>query len=289
MVDGRPITNPSSTDPNEKFSYSETGFTTVANDNLYTGYRLDANVRNMYVNREARFYASIGFSGAYWYMFSTTEQDKREYQVFYYVDDPLNGKFASRAADGYPKTGYVLRKYVHPIDTWGGTGARHLSKAYAMIRYAEILLAYAEALNQLGSESFSMNVDGSPQTFYRNTDEIKWAYNQIRYRAGLPGLTDNDLVDPNAVLAKIKRERMVEFVYEGHRYFDVRRWGDYMDSESEPMAGMNTDGAKDQYYQRVVIPSARVAQRVVNRKMIFVPLSRTELKRLPSFDQNPGW
>ena len=290
MADGRPITNPSSTDPNDKFSYSEKGFTTTANDNLFTNYRLDANVHNMYVNREPRFYASIGFSGAWWYMLSTTEIAKREYQVFYYSDGN-NGRDASRSADGYPKTGYVLRKYVHPIDTWGGTSARHLVKSYAMIRYAEMLLAYAEALNQLGGASFTIDVDGVPQTFFRNTDEIKWAYNQVRYRAGLPGLNDTDVTPEKAeaVLVKIKRERMVEFLYEGQRYFDVRRWGDYLESESEPMIGMNTDGTKEAYFQRVIVPSARVAQRVVNRKMIFLPIPKKEMKRLPSFDQNPGW
>ena len=90
-------------------------------------------------------------------------------------------------------------------------------------------------------------------------------------------------------MKKIKRERMVEFLHEGHRYFDVRRWGDYLESEGEPMTGMNTEGTREQYFQRVVVSSARVAQRVVNRKMIFLPIPRTEVKRLPSFDQNPGW
>ena len=268
--------------------YSETGFTTSAVDNFYTNYRLDANVHNMYVNREARFYASIGFSGAYWYMISTTEMGKREYQVTYYYGGN-NGKNVATSADTYPKTGYVLRKFVHPIDTWGGTSARQLTKAFPIIRYSEILLAYAEALNQLGNSYFTIEVDGEPQIFSRNANEIKWAYNQVRYRAGLPGLTDHDLIDANAVMAKIKRERMVEFLYEGQRYFDVRRWGDYMESESEPMVGMNTDGTRDAYHQRIIVPSARVAQRVVKRKMIFLPIPQTEMKRLPNFDQNPGW
>ena len=282
MSDGSPSNNPS-----EDLVLS-TEFTTNTINDLYTGYRLNADVHKMYVNREARFYASIGFSQAFWYMLSTTEEAKKNLTVKYYSNES-NGRDGSRAADGYPKTGYVLRKYVHPIDTWGGISARHLSKAFPIIRYAEILLIYAEALNQLGGESFTINIDDVPQSFSRNTEEIKWAYNQVRYRAGLPGLTDADLVNAENVMAKIKRERMVEFLYEGHRYFDVRRWGDYEQSESEPMVGMNTNGTRDAYYQRVVVQSTRVAQRVVSRKMIFLPLNLTELKRLPSFDQNPGW
>ena len=98
-----------------------------------------------------------------------------------------------------------------------------------------------------------------------------------------------DVVLADKVLEKIKRERMVEFLFENQRYFDVRRWGDYELSESEPIKGMNTATPIGSYYQRVTPASIRIGNRVVDRKMIFLPLSQTELKRLPKFDQNPGW
>jgi hypothetical protein len=287
MADGRPINNPSSKDPDEKFSYTEEGTKNSYSENWYSGYRLYPDVHNMYVNREARFYASIGFSECYWSMTSTTDLQLKGQVVKYYANEP-NGRNQT-SADGYPRTGYVIKKYIHPADAWTGNASKRISKPYAMIRYAEILLIYAEALNKLGNESFTIDIEGTPQTFYRNTEEIKRAYNQVRYRAGLPGLTDNDLTDPDFVMAKIKRERMVEFLHEGQRYFDVRRWGDYETSESEPITGMNVSSPKDGYYQRVLVQSSRVTQRVVNRKMIFVPIPNAEIKRLPSFDQNPGW
>ena len=283
MADGRPITNPTSTNPTENFSYSETGFTT-SQRMLYTDYPLNRDVYNMYVNREARFYASIGFSECYWEMASG---DQTRQTITYYSNSP-NGRFGTPNPTQYPITGYVLKKYIHPIDAWIGTSPRRLNKPFAMIRYAEILLAYAEALNQLGDESFVIDMNGEPQTFSRNFSEIKWAFNLVRYRAGLPGLTD---ADNNAalILTKIKRERMVEFLYENQRYFDIRRWGDYESSEREAITGMNTSAPQAAYYQRVVPPSARIAQRIVDRKMIFVPIPKAEMKRLPSFDQNPGW
>lgn len=282
MVDGRSIGNSST-----EFPYSETGFTTTAKD-LYNGYRLNAGVYNMYANREARFYASIGFSECFWEMASTTDVMQKNLTVTYYADSP-NGKELVNNAAYYPITGYVLRKYVHPIDAWAGEAARRLNKPYAMIRYAEILLSYAEALNQLDSESFIIDANGESQSFSRDVDEIKWAFNQVRYRAGLPGLTDADLVDAGLVMEKIKRERMVEFLHENRRYFDVRRWGDYEASEEETIMGMNTASGKAAYYQRAVPGSSRIARRIVDRKMIFVPIPKLEMKRLPSFDQNPGW
>lgn len=282
MADGRSIN-----DPSPEFPYSEIGFTTTRRE-LYTDYQLNAGVYNMYVNREARFYASIGFSECYWDMASTTDVMQKNLTVTYYSDSPNGKELVSNSAN-YPITGYVLRKYVHPIDAWAGEAARRLSKPYAMIRYAEILLSYAEALNQLGSESFDIDVDGVTQNFKRDVNEIKWAFNQVRYRAGLPGLSDADLSDANIVLEKIKRERMVEFLYENRRYFDVRRWGDYESSEGEAIMGMNAAAGKDAYYQRVVPGSSRIGRRIVDRKMIFVPIPEIEMKRLPSFDQNPGW
>lgn len=177
----------------------------------------------------------------------------------------------------------------NPIDAWAGTAARRIDKPFPIIRYAEILLSYAEALNQIEGESFTVEVDGQSQTFTRDISEIKKAINQVRYRAGLPGMQDADLADATAVMNRIKKERMVEFLYENRRYFDVRRWGDYEASESEPIKGMNTAGTRDTYYQRVVPTSYRITNRVVNRKMIFLPIPKAEMLRLPSFDQNPGW
>jgi hypothetical protein len=282
MADGRSIN-----DASEAFPYDEDGFTNERKE-LYSGYYLNANVYNMYVNREARFYASVGFSEGFWTMGSTSDNTQKNLTVTYYIDSP-NGKSGAPNPNDHPITGYVLRKYIHPIDAWAGTSARRVDKPFPIIRYAEILLSYAEALNQLGGESFTVEVDGQTQSFSRDINEIKKAINQVRYRAGLPGLTEADLADADNVMQKIKKERMVEFLYENRRYFDVRRWGDYEASESEPIKGMNTAGTKDTYYQRVVPTSYRISNRVVNRKMIFLPIPKAEMRRLPSFDQNPGW
>lgn len=282
MADGRSIN-----DASNEYPYDETGFTSGRKE-LYREYFLNANVYNMYVNREARFYASVGFSEGFWPMGSTTDNTQKNLTITYYNDSP-NGKSGAPNPNDHPMTGYVLRKYVNPIDAWAGTSARRIDKAFPIIRYAEMLLSYAEALNQLGGETFTVEVDGESQTFSRDVSEIKKSINLVRHRAGLPGIQDADLADATKVLEKVKKERMVEFLYENRRYFDVRRWGDYETSESEPIKGMNTAGTRDTYYQRVVPTSYRISNRVINRKMIFLPIPKVEMRRLPSFDQNPGW
>jgi hypothetical protein len=82
---------------------------------------------------------------------------------------------------------------------------------------------------------------------------------------------------------------MVEFLHENRRYYDVRRWGKYEESESEIISGMNIEGNVDSYYRRVVPNISRIGARVVNKKLTLVPIPLAEVRRLPSLDQNPGW
>ncbi|MDR2038378.1 MAG: RagB/SusD family nutrient uptake outer membrane protein [Bacteroidales bacterium] len=280
MADGNTIDNPSTDYP-----YSETGFTSTIRE--FSGYRLLADVNNMYVNREMRFYASIGFSGCYWPCTSATSAGDFNLTVTYYYDSP-NGKSNSAAVVNHTPTGYVIKKYIHPSDAFQGTNSTRTDKVFPIIRYAEILLSYAEALNNING-SHTVEMGGQSQTFTRDVAEIKKAFDQVRYRAGLPGLTDAELADPKQIQSLIEKERMIEFLFENRRYYDVRRWGIYEDVEKVTITGMNVDASKDGFYQRVVPNTSRIGSRVVNKKMVFLPVSRDEIRRLPSFDQNPGW
>ena len=277
----------------EKNRYTEDGYTSLANN--FSGYRLNSGVSKMYSNREVRFYASIGFSECIWPCLSAQTADATNLQITYYYNSS-NGKTGPTNPLDYPITGYVLKKFVHPQDSWANiVGAKRTDKVYPIIRYAEILLSYAEALNNLQNvyEIRENELPGLPQgesrVIQRDVDEIRNSFNKVRYRAGLPGLTSVHLNDPEEVQRQIERERMVEFLCENQRYFDVRRWGIYEDTENEPIMGMNTDAARSFYYQRVRPNTQRIAQRKVNRKFMFLPIPRVEIKRLHSCDQNPGW
>ncbi|QEC53908.1 putative outer membrane starch-binding protein [Anseongella ginsenosidimutans] len=265
--------------------YSETGFTTEPR--FFSGYPLNSGVYNMYANREMRFYASVGFNEAVWQALSSTETNNYTAMYYYQGADGRGG--VSAASPNYPITGYVIKKFNHPMDAWLGTGARHIRKAYPIIRYAEILLSYAEALNKLES-SHTVELGGQQYTVSRDAEEIKRAFNMVRYRAGLPGLTNGQIGSVDEVQKQIERERMVEFLWENRRFYDVRRWGIYEQTEREPIRGMNPDGAtKETYYQRVIPGTSSFLTREVNKKLVWVPIPRAEMRRLPSLDQNPGY
>lgn len=278
MVDGRSIDNSS-----EKYPYSESGFTTQQKN--FSGYRLNSGVFNMYNNREMRFYASVGFSECYWPCSSSTTSGLYNLTITYYYDS-ANGKLNS--ATDYTPTGYVIKKFIHPSDACDGTNARRMDKAFPIIRYADILLMYAEALNNL-TTTHTVQLGEQTYTESRDIQEIRNAFDQVRHRAGLPGLSDGDLASADHMQELIERERMIELLHENHRYFDVRRWGIYEEVESEPVTGMNVDSGKAGFYTRVIPNTSRIGSRLVNKKLMFLPLPLSEIRKLPSVDQNPGW
>lgn len=278
MVDGRSINNSS-----ELYPYNETDFS--KNVQTFSGYRLNAGVHNMYVNREARFYASVGFSECFWPMTSSTSSGYYNQTITYYYNSP-NGKGGVTTAQDYPITGYVLKKFIHPSDAWGGTNARRMDKGFPIIRYAEILLSYAEALNNL-TTSHTVEIGDETVTISRDMEEIKKAFNQVRYRAGLPGMDGTE--NAEEVQQMIVDERFVEFLFENRRYYDVRRWGIYEEVESIPIRGMNVEGTKEVFYTRVIPNTARIGSRIVNKRLNWLPIPLNEVRLLPSLDQNPGW
>lgn len=284
MIDGKDINNSS-----DLYPYTEDGFTTT--DLAFSGYTLKPNVNLMYTNREPRFYATIGFSGCLWPMNSTTENGKFMQQAFY-SSDGNSGSSAATQGDkrNYPITGYVLKKYIHPDDAWSGNNAAQLSKSFPIIRYADILLMYAESLNNLTQSHTIQMDDENTETFSRDVKEIKKAFNMVRHRSGLPGLKDEEVASQSAFFEVLKTERMIEFLHEGLRYFDVRRWGIVKEEEAIPIMGMDTEKTERKgYYNRVICNYSTVRNRVFKDKMILLPIDRQEIKRVLTLDQNPGW
>lgn len=285
MVDGKDINSSSGLYP-----YREEGFTTK--DQAFSGYTIKPNVSLMYMNREPRFYASIGYSGCLWPMNSTTETGKYMVQIFYSTDGN-SGRSAATQGDvrNYPITGYVPKKYIHPDDAWSGANAAVLNKSFGMIRYADILLMYAESLNNLTETHTVTDAEGNILgTFSRDMEEITRAFNLVRYRSGLPGLTYDDVSTKEHFFEVLKTERMVEFLHEGLRYYDVRRWGIVKEEEAMPIMGMNTERTeKDGYYNRVICNYSSIRNRVFKDKMVLLPIDRQEIKRVRTLDQNPGW
>ena len=102
-----------------------------------------------YDNREPRFYAAVAFNGSFWSLLNEDQERNRNQQVFYYRNNPKGNGFNSSNAY-WLRTGIGMKKYVHQSDTYEGGQLDNIKyKAEPAIRYADILLMYAEALNEL--------------------------------------------------------------------------------------------------------------------------------------------
>ena len=143
---------------------------------------------------------------------------------------------------------------------------------WVVFRYAEVLLNYAEAMNEAYGPS---NPAGMGLT-------AREAVNRIRQRAGMPdfptGMSKADFRE------KLRNERRVELAFENHRFWDIRRWK--IGPSTTDIYGMeitrNQDGTFD--YERELIE-----ERVWNERRNLYPIPQGELAKNQTLQQNQGW
>mgnify|MGYP001775467783 FL=1 len=176
---------------------------------------------------------------------------------------------------GATPTGYYLKKYLDKtIDISTSTGSGSTRHNWVTYRLGEFYLNYAEAVfNYLGS------ADATDATFTMSAVD---AVNVVRSRSdvnmpGFPtGLSNDEFTE------KYRRERMVELAFEGHRFWDVRRWKDGASQRSIIEMQITKNG--DRYtYNRV--PKSRYW----DDKMYLFPIPDSEIRKNPNLTQNPGW
>lgn len=176
-------------------------------------------------------------------------------------------------------TGYYQQKWLDPsIDP--GTDGWDMGKDAVVIRYAEVLLTYAEAKNELAG------LDASAFD----------AVNQVRRRVGMPDLQNSDPSKPtycatqDDLRQRIRNEWRVEFALEGgKRQWDVRRWGIAMDVLNQPRLGLKYEINGDECILYQGSQQAVGEATAYKEHNYLYPVPQSEIDLNPNLTQNPGY
>lgn len=210
---------------------------------------------NPYQNREPRFYASILYNGASW--------KGRTIETFVGGKDGFEQYGAQQSAGG-TTTGYYLRKMIDEEAPMDGIS----TQSWYEVRYAEVLLNHAEALNELG-----------------RSQEALVSLNKVRERARLPKVTDSDKETLREV---IREERKVELAFEGQRLWDLRRWKTAVTTlDGKRMHGTKITKNGDSFNYETV--ECDDLNRVFRESYYKFPVPQSEIDNNPLCKQTPLW
>lgn len=248
-----------------------------------------------YDNRDPRFYASILHDGADWKPRTADVQGTdpaNQIQSGHY--EIINGNGKIQVHDGVDTrtssienwngsyTSYTMRKFIDPDPAIVNQTDRQ-EIPWPMFKYTEAVLNYAEACIELGED-----------------EEARTWLNKIRFRVGLPALTESG----DALMERYRNERRVELAYEEHRFHDARRWMiapttlgqqvQVMDIFGELKDGAavtkyHYDPASYNYTYTVHDLDPGIENRQWLDKMYFISIHRDEMNRNELLKQNPGY
>jgi hypothetical protein len=244
-----------------------------------TAAELEADpLRSPYNGREPRFYGTILYHGAKW---STRPADilaieptsTVETGNFYYDDGTERRVGIDTRAGIYESwngtlTGYYIKKFQDPaLEGQYFCNTNH----YIEMRYAEVLLDYAEACIELGGADLQNGLD---------------ALNMVRNRAGLPDRVTNEQATAREY---VRHERTIELFGEGFRFFDIRRWkiAENLIENTHLMEIKQFDNGNMEWYYNLNANSDVRAWG--GNKCYWLPIDRTEMNRCQSLQQNPGY
>lgn len=206
--------------------------------------------------RDPRLYLNVLTNGSEWLgqTVETFEEGKHKIQ------------------SGSTPTGYYLRKYMNPSVSLDPNKPNKLYHHYILFRYAEMLLNYAEAMYEW------RGADIKPEGYSLTARE---ALNLVRSSANMKGVQ----AEGEEFKEKLRNERRIELAFEGHRFFDLRRWQIAGGEKVHNIYGVEINKAGESFtYKKILVET-----RKWDNRMYLYPFPQDEIYMCPNLKQNPGW
>ena len=222
------------------------------------------NLVEAYENGDKRLSVTIAQNGdTKW-----PANNKSALETFY------NGANAQPLTGGTP-TGYYLKKLCHSaIDLQADSKKKTDKHTYTLYRLATFWLNYAEAVFRCTGSAYDAG-----EFSYTPAE----ALNKTRNRAGLANIAEG--LSADEFWKKYQNERFVELAFEGHRYYDVRRWkeADKLFTQIKELKLTRNDETGE------ITSVVNTVTRQWDDKMYLAPIDQSDRMKNPNLSQNPGW
>ena len=230
----------------------------------------------VHFNREPRYYASIGFHNGYWFGNGVLDEDNMFVLQTLYAE-----KEAWTSQGRGSQTGLYIKKLVNFESSEYVSGSQGsystVEYPFPLFRLADLYLLYAEALNESDAPA-----------------EALIYIDKVRQRAGINSVEDawtNFSSEPTKYKNQeglreiIQRERSIELMFEGKRFWDLRRWKLAPEIMNQEILSWNYKMKDIEYYNKVI----SIYSQTFGLKDYFWPISISQIERNPNLVQNLGW
>lgn len=247
---------------------------TVTQEEDYLSVQPKVVTAKLHLNREPRFYGSIGFDNGWWYGLGRFKENEQW---------PINAKTGEasgpRGIERFSITSFFVKKLANFNASYNNTSYITAAWDFPIIRLADIYLLYAEALNE---------------TLDAPNDDVYYYVDRVRERAGLKGVVESwstysvqseKYKTKEGMREIIQQERSIELAFEEHRFWDVRRWGLSTQEFNGPVQGWYYQGEDDAEFYRVTT----VDDVIFTNRDIFWPIRNYDISVNPNLLQNLGW
>lgn len=241
----------------------------------------DDEVLRLNKNREPRFYADLGYDRGPYEISNANGLDTITIKMRFqgkkggeYHPEELHGARDNASDQLYG--GYAIKKMINPRTTIQDGNNNVAAYPFPIIRLAELYLGYAEAY-----VNYYRKLDGNGAKYF----------NLVRKRAGLGTIAEtHPNATPEELIEAVRREKTVEFMFEGQMFWDYRRWKiakEAWKGMEEGMPALNVYGFTPEDYNKEV--KANMMPFVFKEEGYLYPIQQEYLNKNPKLVQNPNW